>query len=1383
MYTARWSWLLVPLCLLLVGGTLVAAPVAPAAAPSDVVVSRDFWSYDNCVWGDGRPHEPVVKGKPAGQGWQADYQVSVPQTGWYVLAMQTGTTNFDLFVDGQCVYHNRVPWQILDPKWRKAVNLPLTAGAHTVRLQRVGRQGFPPAEFQTFELRRAGGKPENLVSVALSGFDAVRVGEHVALAVTGGCISAPVKYEVLRQDLQHPEVAAEVVGAVEFPAGPKFATKTVTVACPTEGVYRLSGRVAGGAALGANDWYAVEYAVVDTKTFPGPATAQKTLVTDIDCVTQTDAGKPIAPARFFECNGKTRITQSEAGTYRESNNCTGPEVEKISSQLYLPRTYSGFAYEITLPKAGAAYVMEIDYPDDARRAMAVPVSYLKEDGSREAVDAGYSGKSVETGGMFKLTHKTLTHHYIFWPYTREINVGLLSQQVGQRAAASHIRIYQYEGELPVTPDDRTQGRTFADWYEEGGNWHFLVEGDQLNRTMPEIVADYVSLNRYLRLARTSGMTAMNAPAVSYQGCYFPTNTLDGFQPTTYSQIRLTALLCEKYRMRYIPEVFPTQWYRPAMVWTTRVKNPDDLRAWSAQGLEGGKDTGSNATNCLHPVVQQAWVDTFKEIGDQLRDSPAFGGITVRLDGWQWEGDWCLTSLMWGYGDYNIAQFVKDTGLQVPGAAGDPNRFEQRYQYLTSPAVKERWLNWRCAQVLAYQRRLRDAFSGPRKDVVLYMVGPGYMDPIADERVGMDPIERFRGAGIDTVALRTEPGIALIPNANYGSRNTGAAERAMYDGFFDQEYVDLGKGRERGFGAYMAYQELGGSMPFDKLGVVMKSFYYCSGIDAAGFNSLEKYAVALAEQDSDFLRDGGNSYIFGDPTVYAPWMREYNALPRVAFTPLAEASDPVAVWQYAGSEGRYFYAVNRDQYPVTMTIALRGAETVTDLGTGEKLATRGGVIRFELEPFGLRSFRAPQGATIIHATTNVPADRVAFVKGRVEFAQQVADAITTGAYQRNVTATERDTFVKRLAEAKAAFAQGHYWRARVLLSMAPMMQVYQSVSGLPEGQVVSRFPDLLRPETGGFYALPRPMLGAKDLLSGLPEASQPALVDSSTWNPEWGDTPVAGAKNGRLELTVPVPSEGPYHLAIGYVAQAAGTITVALDGQALPQTIVVKAAGVPGTLQLPVATLTAGVKHLTLIGAMPFGVYGVQLLPVLRAVPSSFWATAGPFTTVISNGGPMYTSLVQAMAPQYGPETQPGADAVFHDTTGAERTWTLNRISYPGALNERGVDFAVRCKSSHNDLCFAQTFITAPRACDLLVMLATDWWANLYLNGQVVTSPDAKLHDETGSWFNSKYFVPVVLHLNAGVNRLLVKNQAGSMGNSFMLYAVDSPEITFAAKEK
>ncbi|HEY3376726.1 MAG TPA: hypothetical protein VGL77_04455, partial [Armatimonadota bacterium] len=779
----------------------------------NAIVTKGFWDYSAGEWGDGRPAPPVVKGKANDLCWKLDYQITVPKTGWYQLVFKSGNITHDLFVDGVCLYrYQGMPDRTADG-WSKAANLALTAGAHTLRIQRLGRVGFPPQQFETMELRTSGNMPQNSVSAKLSGLDVVRVGERVKLVVTSGYTTTPVSYQILRQDLQHPAQAAEVVASVTFPGGQAFTTKTLDIPCPGEGVFRLQGRDANATSLGAADFHQVEYAVIDTKSFPGSPDEHKTLVHDIDCTTQMDQGKAIDSARFFECNGKTRVTDSTIGRYRESNNCTGPEVEKITNPISVPRTYSGFAYQLTLPKAGAAYLIEMDYPDNERRAIAVPVSYLKEDGTRETVSNGYSGKSIETGGMFPLSNTMLVHRFVFWAYSREINVGILSQQVGQRAAASRIRIYQFDGDLPIARDDRTKGRIFGHWFEEGENWRFLVAGDMLAKQYPQIAAEYIALNRWIQLARYTGMTTINGPAVAYQGAYFPTTTLDGYMPSSYSQIRLTALLCEKYRMTYIPEVFPGQWYRNKVDLPKLAKNPDDVKNFSAQGLKGGEATVWNDNNFMHPAVQKAWTETFAEIGDQLRDSPAFGGVSVRLDSWVWYGDWCFTSLLWGYDDYTVGLFQKETGMTVPGVANDPKRFEQRYQFLTTGDMRARWLDWRCSKVLDYHRRLRDAFSGPRKDVSLYMVGDGYMDMLRDEAGVKDtPAERFRGNGIDTKMLQNERGIALIPAARYGSRNTGVLDQQIYDGFFQQDYVALGMNRERGFGAYMMYHELGGNLP-------------------------------------------------------------------------------------------------------------------------------------------------------------------------------------------------------------------------------------------------------------------------------------------------------------------------------------------------------------------------------------------------------------------------------------------------------------------------------------------------------------------------------------------------------------------------------------------
>ncbi|MGC4005082.1 MAG: hypothetical protein QM811_19000 [Pirellulales bacterium] len=142
-------------------------------------------------------------------------------------------------------------------------------------------------------------------------------------------------------------------------------------------------------------------------------------------------------------------------------------------------------------------------------------------------------------------------------------------------------------------------------------------------------------------------------------------------------------------------------------------------------------------------------------------------------------------------------------------------------------------------------------------------------------------ERAMGCGIDIDRRAGINGLPIIPDSRYGSRHTTEDDQATYDRFFDQENVQSGMGNPRAFAAYMNYQELARYWPIEKLGAgIIKGEqkpYYCSAVLAAGRHFLEKYAVVLAEQDTSLLRDGGNTDIFGDPEILAPWLAEYRAI--------------------------------------------------------------------------------------------------------------------------------------------------------------------------------------------------------------------------------------------------------------------------------------------------------------------------------------------------------------------------------------------------------------------------------------------------------------------------------------------------------------------------
>ena len=344
----------------------------------------------------------------------------------------------------------------------------------------------------------------------------------------------------------------------------------------------------------------------------------------------------------------------------------------------------------------------------------------------------------------------------------------------------------------------------------------------------------------------------------------------------------------------------------------------------------------------------------------------------------------------------------------------------------------------------------------------------------------DPREVWRGAGVDLDKLGSEPGIAIIPTGSYGARNTTESEQANYDTFLNPASKAIGFGHLRAFAAYMIYHELGERMPYDKLGVKAKGYYYCSAVDAGGRNSLEKFAVVLADQDSSFLRDGGNSYVEGDPAVWRPWFAEFRSLPAKPFMPLESARDPIAVW-FADLDGAfYFYAVNRERVPLMIALRIKGSGKTLSLTSGKECPVeKGGALRLTLAPYELRAFKCRGGASVVSSDTLIPRELSDFVKQRLAFAQDLAEQMKA-VRRDDVSDAERNAFAETLAVARDACRKKWYWRARTALSMAQMMHAYVKLGVMPAGQIVTRFPDKLEGKPARFYVFGEPLLKAEEI---------------------------------------------------------------------------------------------------------------------------------------------------------------------------------------------------------------------------------------------------------------------------------------------------------------
>ena len=97
-------------------------------------------------------------------------------------------------------------------------------------------------------------------------------------------------------------------------------------------------------------------------------------------------------------------------------------------------------------------------------------------------------------------------------------------------------------------------------------------------------------------------------------------------------------------------------------------------------------------NPLYPGVQDWVADVVQELAERYKDSPAFKGLALRILAWQFYSWQAIPSINYGYEDYTIGQFERETGIKVPVAGDAADRFERRYRWLMANAYA-RWVDW------------------------------------------------------------------------------------------------------------------------------------------------------------------------------------------------------------------------------------------------------------------------------------------------------------------------------------------------------------------------------------------------------------------------------------------------------------------------------------------------------------------------------------------------------------------------------------------------------------------------------------------------------------------------------------------------------------------
>lgn len=792
-------------------------------------------------------------------------------------------------------------------------------------------------------------------------------------------------------------------------------------------------------AAGAGVWLAMGAPWIEAS---GQTLADGKLLHRIDCT------KEYPPDEYFAL-GDVKVVSSPLGSYREA--------------LGVPPA-ARFGYRFQIENVGKPHVAVIRYPDDKRRYMCIG------DGTSYDLTTG-----VFTGWAQPISGTMIELRQIFWPRWKDCSVVFMTWGSGEPAAAASIEIYELPDlpplSVPNDPNDGTRRELGIQFEDPSGTG--AAEGAANHREWIDRVVEY---------SKFTGQSLLVYPMAWYHGPLFPSQRepaggLDLVVAEDRKQyLRWTtepadwyATLLERFEKEGLAFQGALTLMRLGsllenmnidldaikggadtfnqMLWNngvqsstndwTRIynarnfdtlaeenKNKKPREPWNqvpsrlAYGETSGAGRVGPMFNPLHPTVQAAIIGLVREIGLRYGKFPAFKGISFNLfaSAMPWFG-----SIYFGYDDYSVGLFQKETGIAVPVDARATDRFSRRYEFLAG-TCRPAWVAWRCQKIRELLGKIRSAMAEGRADlrVTVTLWDETFVDKSGgsmpalqlDARQSMH--ELYREAGIDMDLYRNEPGLEIDRGVS-DSRDRGGhgndgveAPLATQTMFRDFDFLDettldaLSKHERPGAFIFSCWVEAWGEplwfrpgdddanvarlsvMDGKPAGGIMRwnsaypkdGFWWDSQLRItpgfqAGVHFLEPYAFSLAELDACRITRGG---LFLDK-AHSEQLRQfapaYRALPGRKFATVGTATDPVAVRTLVHGGRRYLYLVNREYYPVNVDVAFGFAPgDVEDLATGRKLdlPPRWSLV---LGPYELRSLATAPDVEIAGFTATPP----------------------------------------------------------------------------------------------------------------------------------------------------------------------------------------------------------------------------------------------------------------------------------------------------------------------------------------------------------------------------------------------------------------------------
>jgi len=719
----------------------------------------------------------------------------------------------------------------------------------------------------------------------------------------------------------------------------------------------------------------VKVVMIDTTPLPIPREytplGEGTLVDDIDC-----GADPQATGRVYFASEGTHVVDSALGRYRQAGGLAGQVGHSGGAKNW-------FAYRLKITHPGKLHRVVVDYPDDDYRSMLLMLY--------ERHRAAYQyDNGIGTGGVRRLSNQIQQREIILWPRFNEIIFAVHSWREGAPAAIQRIRVYEHDGELPALPVGSAE-RYFGGYYEEPRvtEWSHQPSHEPI-----EIVNTLGHLGQFMRY---SGQNLLWYPTWAYNVQTAETKLISTYDET-YNQKKnrlddrgrksfRAFLLCgEKYGYSVIAEFHQyLQTMEQLIAEGTPIRDTRQI-AWDGRVAEFNT-WGGGGYNFVNPAVQQALLAAFRELAEFYKDSPAFMGIAFRGMRVGNPSFVSFNDQYWGYGDVTVGRFERETGIDVPGDEnlGDLDRFQKRYDFLMND-VKDEWFAWRARKVTEWLRTLAGMLREVRPDLCVFMNDKGGSYRSAPAR-GLDPAQW-----------------ADIPNLRFAIYGWYGPQFAGY--YFPTDHSQDIKPWEQAidrFQYHKSHRAISVMNPYMEGGRLYHLYppemlaYFDEVTGSCGAPEgpypfyKQRFADWMSTGDVWLIADGGLSYQGIDARAKQEFARFFRSLPVAEYKPSPLNVEPVFLWEAEHKGKMLFYVVNRQDYPVELTLRFAGSPTLTRLSDSREFATNGGRLSLSLDPFAMMAFELDRAAEIADGRTKIPGGELRALRERISQAWEIVTA--------------------------------------------------------------------------------------------------------------------------------------------------------------------------------------------------------------------------------------------------------------------------------------------------------------------------------------------------------------------------------------------------------